>query len=64
MLDRYDDIFGVNEVCEILHLGKNSVYTLLQNGNIPSMRIKRKYRISKLAMINYIKSISEVTKPL
>ena len=64
MLDRYDDIFGVNEVCEILHLGKNSVYTLLQNGTIPSMRIKRKYRISKLAMINYIKSLSEVTKPL
>lgn len=63
MLDKYDDVMGVPEVCEILHLGKNSVYKLLKDGIIPSMRIKRKYRISKLAMVNYIKSISQVKKP-
>lgn len=54
MLDSYNDVLTVKEVGAILHIGKNSVYELLQQGEIKSIKHGRRYIIPKLFLIDYI----------
>ena len=54
MLEKYNDVLTVEEVCEILKIGKRLAYTLLQEGVIPSRRLGRIYRIPKIGVINYL----------
>ena len=54
MLDKYDDVLTVEQLCEILHIGKRLAYQLLKDGAIPSRRLGRIYRIPKKAIENYL----------
>lgn len=56
MLTDYPDILTPKDLAEILHIGRNTVYTLLKQGIIKSRRIGKKYIIPKLCLIDYIKS--------
>lgn len=56
MLEEYRDVVTVEELCEILRIGKNSAYMLLKNGEIRSRRLRNKYIIPKLELINYLQS--------
>ncbi len=56
MLDEYKDVINVNELCEILRIGRNSAYRLLQSGEIRSRRLRAKYLIPKIVIIDYLKS--------
>lgn len=56
MFDTYKDVLTVEQVCSALSMGKNSVYTLLRNGVIKSIKIKRKYLIPKPFLIDFINS--------
>lgn len=56
MLDEYKDVINVNELCEILRIGRNSAYRLLQSGEIRSRRLGAKYLIPKIVIIDYLKS--------
>ena len=38
MLEEYRDLLTVEDLCEILMIGKNSAYTLLGKGVIPAFR--------------------------
>ena len=51
MFDKFTDIVNVNEVCNMLHISKNSVYALIQSGELPAKRIGRIYRIRKADVI-------------
>ena len=47
---QYDDklpklYYSIEEVMEILSVGKNKVYTMLYEGTMPSKRIGKQYRI-------------------
>lgn len=44
----------VEEVCEILRVGHNTVYALLNTGKLKSMRFGRIWKISKQAVIEFI----------
>lgn len=57
MLNNYNDILNVNEVCEILHLGKNKVYELLNKRVIKARRVGRKFLIPKVSLIDFINSV-------
>jgi excisionase family DNA binding protein len=58
MLDNYpNDILSVKELCDILQIGRNSAYDLLQSNTIHSRRLNRKYIIPKDSVIKYIKDI-------
>ena len=46
-LKEYPDVLTPENLKEILHIGMNKVYELLQNGEIKSIRIGAKYRIPK-----------------
>lgn len=54
MFENYPDIVSVEQVMEMLHLGKSTVYGLIRNGNIPTTRLRRKYLISKICIIDFL----------
>ena len=56
MLDQYGDVLTPTELQEILGVGRNFTYSLLKSGEIPSLRVGKKYRIPKDAVIYYLGS--------
>ncbi len=56
MFENYQDILSVTDLCDLLRIGKNSAYKLLQTGEIPSFLIAGKYRIPKNAIVQLIEN--------
>ena len=54
MLNQYSDIMSVPDVAEVLSIGKNRVYELLENNAIKGFRIGRVWKIPKAAVQEYI----------
>lgn len=54
MLERYDDILTADEACEVLRIGKNALYELLQSGQLKGYRNGRAWRIPKKSVIEFI----------
>ena len=54
MFTDYPDILTVAETCEILRIGNNAIYELLNNGSIKAYRNGRTWRIPKQSVIEYI----------
>lgn len=56
MLEKYPDVLTPDDVIEILNIGRNKVYEMLNNGTIKSIRIGRKHRIPKKILIEYLEN--------
>ena len=56
MLDEYRDIISIEELCEILIIGKNSAYKLLNEKKISAFRIGNRWKIPKTSLISYLSS--------
>lgn len=54
MLSQYPDIMNVWDVSEVLSIGKNRVYELLERGALKGFRIGRVWKIPKGALQDYI----------
>ena len=54
MLDNYGDVLKISDLQEILGIGRNAVYKLLQNQEIPAFRIGTRWRVSKAALLAYL----------
>lgn len=54
MLSQYPDIMNVWDVSEVLCVGKNRVYELLERGALKGFRIGRVWKIPKDALQDYI----------
>jgi len=54
MFNSYPDILSVKQLCEVLDIGKNTAYKLLQNGEIKSIKIGKVYKIPKKEVEKYI----------
>lgn len=56
MLEEYSnrDVLTTQEVMKILRISKNTLYKLLQSGEIPSIKIGSKYIIRKDKLIKYL----------
>lgn len=50
----FDEILTVDEVCEILYIGRNTAYTLLGSGELPGFRIGRVWKIPRVSLEEYI----------
>ena len=46
------------ELCAILKIGRNNIYALLRSGQIRSVRIGRKIRISREAVLEFLNGIN------
>ena len=56
MLEQYDDILTTDEVCEILKIGKNALYEMLNKGELKAMKNGRVWRVPKVSVQEYILS--------
>lgn len=54
MFEKYSDVVGVSELCEMLNIGKNTAYKLLSTGQIISLRIGKCIRIPKIYIIQFL----------
>lgn len=54
ILSNYKDILLPEDIQEILHIGRNTVYRYLAEGRIRSFMIGGKYRIPKLYLLEFI----------
>ena len=50
MLEEYADILTVDEACEALRVGYNTLYALLGSGELKAYRNGRTWRIPKIAI--------------
>lgn len=55
----YDEVLSIEDVMEILHIGKNSVYSLLKSNEIRNIRVGKRYIVPKQSVINFIAAITE-----
>lgn len=56
MLEQYQDILTIEELCEILKIGRNRAYELLDTGQIKGFRLGRPWKIPKLSVEHYLKN--------
>lgn len=54
MFENYSDVVDVATVAKMLQTSKKSVYHMLDAGELNYRKIGRVYRISKLAVIDYM----------
>jgi len=54
MFKEYPDIISVDDLCDMLHIGKSSAYALLKKNAIKHVKSGRKYIISKQAVIGFV----------
>ena len=62
MLQHYDDVLTVQEACEILMVGKNSIYDLIRKKQLEAYRTDngRIWKIPKDSLIHYIRQSSDL----
>lgn len=58
MFNDFQDILTVDELCEMLNIGKNSAYALLSSGQIKAFKHNRIWKIPKIAVMEYVVSSS------
>lgn len=56
MLEQYNDIITIPELCEVLMVGRNRAYELLKTGQIPAFQLGRNWKIPKIALEEYLKN--------
>ncbi len=54
MFEEYDDLLTVDEACELLKIGHNTIYALLNSNKLKGFRCGRVWKIPKFAIENYI----------
>ncbi len=57
MFSDYPDIVTVDHLMSMLHIGKSTAYSLLQNNQIQHLKIGRKYIIPKTSVIGFLDSM-------
>ena len=57
MFSEYPDVLTVDQLMEMLHIGRNAAYSLLKSGEIKTLRIGRRYIIPKKSIVAYILSV-------
>jgi len=56
LLNEYNDVLTVGELAQVLRIGKNAAYDLVNQRIIASIRIGRKHLIPKKYVIDYLLS--------
>ena len=52
MFEEYGDMLSIDDVMEMLGIGRNSVYELLNSGELKGFRIKGKGTVNSFAQIS------------
>ena len=54
MFTDYADMVSIDELCEMLRIGKGKAYELLRNESIMGFKEGKIWKIPKYAVINYV----------
>lgn len=54
MDEYFEEILTVEDVMELLYVGKNTVYSLLQSGQLKGFRLGRSWRIPRESLTKFI----------
>lgn len=54
MFDSYPDVVSVEEIQQMLRIGKNAVYQLLKDGTIKSIKVGKRYIVPKKYIIDFL----------
>lgn len=57
MFTEYPDIITVEDLQNMLRIGRNSAYNMLKDGTIEAIKAGRNYIIPKAAVIKFVASI-------
>ena len=60
MFNEYNDVVTVEELCEMLSIGKNAAYRLLSSDQLKAFRYNRIWKIPKRGVIEYIMTQSKL----
>jgi excisionase family DNA binding protein len=55
-LKDFPDVLTVLQLAQVLGIGKNAAYTLVQNGTIGHLKVGRKYLVPKRCVLDYLNS--------
>lgn len=50
----YPDILDVKQVGDLLGVSKKTVYNLIRDGSLPSIKVGREFRIPKFVVMKYL----------
>ncbi len=62
MFNEYSDVITVDELCEMLRIGRNKAYDLLRNGSIRAFRCGRLWIISKAEVEKFVNKCENLTR--
>lgn len=54
MFDEYEDLISVEDACEALRAGRNTLYALLNSGELKGFRCGRIWKIPKAALREFV----------
>lgn len=54
MFENYKDVVNIEELAQMLNIGKNKAYELINSGGIKSFKIGKIHKIPKTWIIEYI----------
>lgn len=60
MFNEYSDIITVDELCEMLRIGRNKAYELLRSKKIKAFQCGRLWMISKQAVEEFVRSYKKI----
>ena len=53
-IERIPLVLTVNQLADILGIGRNTAYGIVRSGQIPSVRVGRQIRISRGALMDFL----------
>ena len=62
MFNNYEDLLTLDDLCEILLIGRNTAYTLLNTNKIKAFKIGRSWRIPRSSIEEYIVESTKTNK--
>ncbi len=60
MQTEYIDMITIDELCDLLMIGRTTAYKLLQSGELKAFKIGKVWKISRASVEQYIKERSNL----
>lgn len=54
MFEEYEELITIDDLCDILCIGRNTAYRLLKSNTLQAFKIGRIWKIPKKSVENYI----------
>ena len=52
----YPDVLTIEDLQEMLHIGRNTAYGILKDGTIKTIKLGKRYIIPKISVIEFLNS--------